>query len=93
MSDADRRAHLRYRDPDSTTVRLTVEQGAVERPLTALLVNESYSGLACVYVGAPLEVDSELLWRETRDISTPCRVTRCEALHTDVYLLGLQILG
>lgn len=93
MSEADRRAHFRYRDPESTTVRLTVKQAGADRPLTALLVNESYSGLACVYVGAPLDVDSELIWRETPDIGTPCRVTRCESLCQDVYLLGLQIAG
>ena len=93
MSNAERRRHLRYKDPDSATLLFLIRDGESERPLTGLTVNESYAGLACVYVGPALEVGREILWRETGEISTPCKVMRCQQLHADVHLLGLQIVG
>lgn len=93
MSDSDRRAYLRYRDPESTTVRLQIRDGESERPVIALLMNESHHGLACVYVGPVLEIGDEVAWQETEVLRTPCKVVRCEELYRDVYLLGLQIAG
>jgi hypothetical protein len=91
MSDEDRRAHLRYRDPESTALNLSIGVGEVERSITGLMVNESYGGLACVYVGAPVEINSQVVWQEAENIGTRCRVLRCQKLYTDVYLLALQI--
>lgn len=93
MGHAERRRHLRYRDPDSATVLFLIRDGASERPLTGLTINESYAGLACVYVGPALDLGHEILWRETADIMTPCRVMRCQELQKDVHLLALQIVG
>ena len=93
MSNANRRTHLRYRDPCNPTLHLRVGDGKVDKPLTGLIVNESKTGLSCVYVGGPLEVNSEIVWQETLHIGTPCKVVRCRKLDTDVFLLGLQIVG
>jgi len=62
-------------------------------PITGLVVNESYKGLSCVYVGPAIEVNSEIVWQENVKISTPCKVTRCRKLDTHVFLLALQIVG
>lgn len=92
MNGAERRAHPRYRDPYSTTLRLLIKDGVVEKPVTGLLVNESYTGLSCVYVGQALEAKSKIIWQETEDISTPCKVIRCQKLDTDIFLLALRIV-
>jgi hypothetical protein len=93
MSDQDKRSHLRYRDPEGGALRLLVRDGDSESTLRALMVNESYAGLACVYVGSALAVGRELLWQETELVRTSCTVVCCEPLYTDVYLLALQIRG
>jgi len=93
MRDSDRRAHLRYRDPESTTVRLLVTEGEAEVPITGLMVNESRGGLACVYVGLAVELDSQVVWQETETIGTCCKVVRCQNLYADVFLLALQFVG
>lgn len=91
MSDVDRRTHLRYRDPDSTTLHFLFKDGEHQRPVTGLIVNESHRGLACVYVGPALAVSTEIVWQETESIGTRCTVLRCEKLYTDVFLLALRI--
>ncbi len=93
MSDADRRAYLRYRVPEGGTVTLLIADGESERPIIGLLMNESHQGLACVYVGPALEIEEEVIWQEAEILRTPCEVIRCEELYRDVYLLGLQITG
>lgn len=91
MHDPERRGHLRYRDPNAKLVRLLIGDEP-PTPVTALPLNESHTGLACVYVGPPLEVDGEVLWEETEGVRTTCRITRCKALYKDVHLLALQIV-
>ena len=93
MRDSDRRAHLRYRDPESTTVRLLVTEGEAEEQITGLMVNESRGGLACVYVGPAIELNSQVVWQETETIGTCCKVVRCQNLYADVFLLALQFVG
>jgi hypothetical protein len=93
MSNVERRKHLRYQDPSGGTLHFLIRDGAAEKALTGLTINESHAGLACVYVGPALEVGREIVWRETEAISTPCRVMRCQQLYPDVQLLALQILG
>ena len=70
-----------------------MQDGESDRPLTALMLNESRNGLACVYVGSTIEPGSTLLWQETEEIATPCTVMRCERLHDGVHLLALSIAG
>jgi hypothetical protein len=93
MNQAERRRHLRHKDPESVTVRLLIGEGESERPLTGLTVDESHGGLACVFVGPAIEVGLEILWQETEGISTSCKVMRCQQLHPGVHLIALQILG
>lgn len=93
MRDSDRRAHLRYRDPESTTVCLLVTAGEAEEAITGLMVNESRGGLACVYVGPAIELNSQVVWQETETIRTCCNVVRCQNLYADVFLLALQFVG
>lgn len=93
MNSKERRGHLRYRDPESGTLRLSIPGGGSDRRLEALMVNESRTGLACVYVGSTIEPGSELLWHETEEIRTACTVMRCERLRDGVYLLALSIAG
>jgi hypothetical protein len=74
-------------------LRLSIKDGETETPLAGLMVNESYTGFACVYVGRAIEVNSEILWEEAEDIRTPCKVMRCQNLCTDVFLMALEIAG
>lgn len=93
MNNKERRGHLRYKDPESGTLRLSIQGGESDRPFTALMLNESSTGLACVYVGSTIEPGSALLWQETEEIRTPCTVVRCERLYDGVNLLALSIAG
>lgn len=74
-------------------MRLYITDGEAEKPITGLMVNESHGGLACVYVGAAVELNSQVVWQETANIRTSCRVVRCQTLYADVFLLALQIVG
>lgn len=48
----NRRAHLRYRDPESTVIDLfTKDKDVSSQTFKALIVNESFKGFAVVYVG------------------------------------------
>jgi hypothetical protein len=92
MSNVERRARLRYRDPNTPTLRFVIKEGDTEMSIKALMVNESHSGLACVYIGQGIEVGKEIFWQETKHIQTPCRVMRCETLYRDVFLLAVQLV-
>jgi len=90
----NRRSHTRFRDPDSTHVRLSVKQmDGQDLEFLALIHDESHRGMACVYIGNPLEVGQEILWLETDRIKTPCEVRRCTELGDDVYRVALQRKG
>jgi hypothetical protein len=72
-------------------VRLLIMDGEAETPVTGLIVNESYKGIACVYVGPATAVNSEVTWEETEGVRTLCKVMRCQNLYTNVFLLALEI--
>lgn len=93
-SGANRRAHLRYRDPDTQVVDLAfVDESGESRTLKALVANESFTGMACVYVGeAPFLKGDEIKWLETSNIHTPLLVVRCIPIEEDVYYLALKII-
>lgn len=93
-SGANRRSHLRYRDPDSKVLNLfTIDEAdGSKRPFIGLIVNESFTGMACVYVGEKeLNKAEELFWEETDQIHTKLQVIRCYELTEDVYYLALKI--
>lgn len=86
----NRRAHLRYRDPESKVLNFTDEHG--QNPFVALVINESFRGIACVYVGdGDFERGDTILWVESGNIHTPCSVIRCTELEEDVFSLALRI--
>ena len=93
-SGANRRAHLRYRDPETQIINLTYDdESGKNRVIKALVANESYSGMACVYVGdAPFLKGDQIKWIETKNIQTPFFVVRCFPIDEDVYYLALKIL-
>lgn len=93
-SGANRRAHLRYRDPDTQVVNLSfVDESGESRTIKALVANESFTGMACVYVGeAPFLKGDEIKWLETPNIQTPLLVVRCFPIEEDVYYLALKII-
>lgn len=93
MSKADRRIHFRFKDPKTTTLRFVLKRGETESAVTALVVDESHTGLACVYVGEAVDADTEIFWQETKHIKTPCKVMRCENLYRGVFLLALQFVS
>lgn len=92
-SGANRRNHLRYRDPDNSAVNLyqVLEDGS-HFPIFGLVANESFSGMACVYVGdGNLKGGDELFWIEAEKIHTKLNVIRCYEIAEDVYYLALKI--
>ena len=92
---ANKRRHVRYRNEESTVIHLElgVKNGR-QMQVTALIVNESHSGMACVYVGSEgVEKGQIIQWKETANISTPMRTIRCQQLGDDVYLLALELIG
>jgi len=89
----DRRAHLRYRDPESKVVSFYryTEDGKRDRYL-GLIINESYGGMALVFVGSVSLVKGDTVyWEEADQIHTPCKVAYCRKLDADVYSLGLSL--
>lgn len=87
----ERRGHIRYRDSMEVVVRVLRGEGDSTELVTGLMVNESHTGLALVFVGPPVEVGSRMRWQETEGVETPCKVMRCRRLEGDVHLLALRI--
>jgi hypothetical protein len=90
----NRRAHLRYRDPESTVVDLFTKSGDIKSPLfKALIINESFKGFAVVYVGdGKIKKGDTIYWQETDNLQTSCQVIRSTELEDDVYSLALKII-
>lgn len=93
ISPSNKRAHLRYRDPDSTVIKLYRKGKHNEKDaFVGLIVNESFTGLACVYVGgSDFKKGDELYWEETDQIHTLVHVVRCYPLEEDIFYLALHI--
>lgn len=91
---ANRRRHVRYRDEESTVIQLEFESlNGKSTRVTALIVNESHSGFACVYVGSePIQKGKVIHWNETSKIKTPLKVIRCKLLQEDTYSLALELV-
>lgn len=90
--DSNRRAHLRYRDPESTVYNFKNPNVEVGQEFMGLVVNESFNGMAVVIVGdGNLEPGETIFWKETDNIETPCKVIRCFKLEEDIYRLALLI--
>ena len=92
-SDKNRRNHLRYRDPNTQVLNLIFkDESGKKKDLKTLVANESFTGMACVYVGdAPFLKDDEILWVETSKIHTPLQVIRCFPIEENIYYLALKI--
>ncbi|MBF0197423.1 MAG: hypothetical protein HQL32_06920 [Planctomycetes bacterium] len=90
-SESNRRVHLRYRDPETAMVKFYHKDKSGEKvEYLGLVVNESYSGMAVIYVGPKAIAENETVqWVETEQIHTPCTVVRCKELDMDVYSLAL----
>ncbi len=89
----NRRQHLRYRDPANTVLTFTT-QGAdgKKSSFVGLIVNESFKGLAVVFVGdGQFQKGDSVFWQEAPTITTPCTVIRCQRLDDDIYSLALRI--
>jgi hypothetical protein len=89
----NRRAHLRYRDPESTVMDFYTNKNNPEGSgFKAIVINESFTGLAVVYVGdRKIRKGSKVYWKETSTIHTACTVIRNATLEEDVYSLALKI--
>jgi len=89
--DPNRRAHLRYRDPECSVYNFTTTDEA-SQGFVGLVVNESFNGMAVVIVGdGNLEPGQTIFWKETPNIKTSCKVIRCVKLEEDIYRLALSI--
>jgi hypothetical protein len=88
------RKHLRYRDPDSTVFHFfSKDSGNKETHFAGLIINESFKGMAIVFVGDDHYAKGDIIfWKETDSIHTACKVVRCSCLEDDVYSLALQII-
>ena len=88
----NRRAHLRYRDPESTIITFFTKINDEEHSYRGLVQNESYSGMAVVFVGPkPIPKGETIYWKEADQIITPCKIIRCRKLDIDVYCLALSL--
>lgn len=94
ISGSNRRAHLRYRDPEATVIDIfTKEEGKGENHFKGLIINESFKGMAVVFVGdGKLKKGDTIYWKETETINTSCQVIRCTRLEEDVYSLALRVI-
>lgn len=90
----NRRAHLRYRDPESTVIDLFIKENNKSLPpFKALIINESFKGFAVVYVGdGIIKKGDTIYWQETETLQTSCQVIRSTKLEDDVYSLALKIV-
>lgn len=93
MKHDDRRKFLRFKDPDRGSITLSyTDEQKVDVFFTALIVNESLNGMACVFVGKePIRSQVRVVWHETETIRSPCKVVRCRELEEDVYFLALRL--
>jgi len=87
----NKRAHVRFRDPESATVKLSYSRADGEIVVTALILDESYRGMACVYVGELLQVGQMVYWLETGQIKTKCIVRRSKILDPGVCLVAIEL--
>lgn len=89
----NKRKHIRYVDPDSKPIRLRYRwAGEKEIAFYALVADESFSGLGCIYIGhAPCDLEDSIVWIESQEIETMCKVARCYNIENNIYFLGLTI--
>lgn len=81
---------LRYHNAEDDVIKFSYIEGDSEIIANALIVNESHSGIACVYVGNPLNQGSSITWLESKEIKTACEVIRCEELKDNVFFLAFE---
>lgn len=55
----------------------------------ALIEDESYTGMGCIYVGGAVPENVLVYWKETPLLTTEFEVVRCKMLKARVYSLGL----
>ena len=87
------RRHFRYTDRDYNNVKVFYHTlNSKKIFFNALVINESYSGIACVFIGnQPFKKDQDIFWQETKKLTIQCRVARCRKIEKGVYFLGLDI--
>jgi hypothetical protein len=87
MENHERRKNIRFKsdgENNSIVIRLKNESA----PIHALILDESFKGISCVYVGEnAAEIGSTLYWQETATILTKCKVIRCDKIQHNVYNL------
>lgn len=94
VSAVNRRRYLRFKETESSTLTLTIEKDNEESLFTALILDESMNGIACVYVGPhSFTTGDELTWKETEEINTGCKVIRCKELMPDVHFMALELVS
>lgn len=93
MAEQNRRQHIRFRDPENLVLNLIRDKKSGKDGIfKAMIVNESYKGIACVFVGPQgFKKGDHIYWVETSNIQTRCTVVRCKELEESVYSLALRI--
>ncbi|KGF73275.1 hypothetical protein DO97_00820 [Neosynechococcus sphagnicola sy1] len=91
---SERRRYIRFKDEDQGDILLYVEDETGEKYyFRALIVDESFKGLACVYVGKSQYPPGSLIyWQETDNFTTICQVIRSQEIMERVYFLALERL-
>ncbi len=89
------RANVRYKPEISEVRKIITNSLSGERlELLSLLLDESYSGFACVYTGSvSIEPDTTVIWEETVDVKTECVSVRCKEIHPDVFFLAVKFVN
>lgn len=92
-SSGKKRRHIRYFPKAQGVVELQCDFGSGNsKTVMALLVDESHSGMGLVYTGSDLlEEDALVLWKESEELMTPCRVARSEELRDRVFFIAIEV--
>ena len=81
---------MRYHNSEDDVIKISFDKGKTKK--NAIIINESHTGVACVYVGDLIAVGDSVTWVESDNILTDCKTVRCEEMKEKVVFLAFEIL-
>ncbi|MDB9744210.1 hypothetical protein OAA91_01635 [Fibrobacterales bacterium] len=85
----NKRKYIRFSEEKSSVIQLQFNHPDIEKKgfMPALVIDQNYNSIACLFCYHQFDNNNitELLWKETDSITTPCKIVRIEYLDTSVY--------
>ncbi|PCJ56532.1 MAG: hypothetical protein COA79_18405 [Planctomycetota bacterium] len=81
---------MRYHNAEDDVIKFSYDGS--DSIISAIIVNESFTGIGCVYVGEPLKPGQNIFWNESEKIKTKCEIIRCEELKEEVFFIAFEII-